>query len=425
MKFETLNLNSRLLQSISDRGYTDMTDVQEKTLAQTLEGRDVAVQSQTGTGKTAAFLITLYEIMLKSDPDRRGKALIIVPTRELAVQIEEEADLLNHNTDFSVCSFYGGVGYDKQLSALSRGVDIAIGTPGRLIDLSQRRNLRLKEYRYLVIDEADRLFDMGFLPDIQTLIQSMPPKEKRYSMLFSATLNRASRQLAFEHLMDPVFIEVTPEQMTVDSITQELYHVKSHIKLNLMLGILKRDNPKNALIFTNTRHKAFDLAKRLTANGYRARHITGDLPQKQRLQVMDDFKSGRFAFLVATDVAARGLQIDGLEMVINYDVPQDCENYVHRIGRTARMGNAGKAVTLASEQTFLHQDAIEKFIGERIPVLEPDSSLYEIDKSLQAVITRKFQKFTSRRGETDRPRRERDGRSSSRGSRQKNTNRTV
>ena len=397
MKFDTLQLNSRLLHSIRDRGYTEMTEVQEKTLAQTLEGRDVAVQSQTGTGKTAAFLITLYEMMLKNRPGQRGKALIIVPTRELAVQIEEEADLLNHHTDFSICSFFGGVGYDKQLDALRKGVDIAIGTPGRLIDLSQKRYLKLNEYRYIVIDEADRLFDMGFLPDIQTLIQSMPPKQNRYSMLFSATLNRASRQLAYEHLMDPVFIEVTPEQMTVESITQELYHVKSHIKLNLMLGILKRDNPKNALVFTNTRHKALDLAKRLTANGYKARHITGDLPQNKRLQVMDDFKAGRFGFLVATDVAARGLQIDGLEMVINYDVPEDCENYVHRIGRTARMGKTGKAVTLASERTFLHQDAIEDFIGERIPVLEPDSSLYETDKSLQAVITRKFQKFGSRR----------------------------
>jgi ATP-dependent RNA helicase RhlB len=201
-------------------------------------------------------------------------------------------------------------------------------------------------------------------------------------MLFSATLNRVSRTIATVHMNRPVFIEVTPEQLTVDTISQELYHVKSHIKMNLMLGILKTQAPQNALIFTNMRHSAFRLAKKLQQNGFRSQHLTGDLPQSQRLKVIDDFMAGKFAFLVATDVAARGLHIDDLEMVINYDIPQDCENYVHRIGRTARAGNSGKAISLASEGTADHLEAIESFISMKIPVQTADDDLYATDMSL-------------------------------------------
>ncbi len=382
MNFKELKLEPRLLHGIEDRGYRETTAVQEQTLVKTLQGLDVAVQSQTGTGKTAAFLITLFERMLSDRAPRKKMALIIVPTRELAVQIEKEAKLLNHHLEFTIGSFYGGVGYTRQLALLKKGLDVVIGTPGRLLDLSQRGHLNLKDVRILVIDEADRLFDMGFLPDIKKLLRKMPPRKVRQNMLFSATLNRVSRNIAAEHMNHPVFIEVTPERLTVDTILQELYHVKSHIKMNLMLGILKAQTPQNALIFTNMRHAAFRLSKKLQHNGFRSRHLTGDLPQSQRLKIIEDFMAGKFALLVATDVAARGLHIDNLDMVINYDIPQDRENYVHRIGRTARAGNSGKAISLASEGTTDHLEAIESFIGMKIPVQTADMDLFATDMSL-------------------------------------------
>ncbi len=382
MEFNELKLDPRLLRGIEDRGYKRLTAVQVMTLEKTLQGVDVAVQSQTGTGKTAAFLITIIERMVSNRASKRKKALIIVPTRELAVQIEKEARLLNSYLGLTIGSFFGGVGYAGQLAILKKGVDIAIGTPGRLLDLSKSGQLKLYDMGILVIDEADRLFDMGFLPDIKKILRGMPPRNSRQNMLFSATLNRVSRKIADEHMSRPVFIEVTPEKLTVDTISQELYHVKSHIKMNLMLGILKAQAPQNALIFTNMRHSAFRLAKNLEQNGFSCRHLTGDLPQGRRLKIMDDFKSGKFDYLVATDVAARGLHIDDLEMVINYDIPQDCENYVHRIGRTARAGNSGKAISLASEGTADHLEAIESFIGMKIPVRIAEADLFATDMSL-------------------------------------------
>ncbi len=397
MNFTELNLKPRLLRGIKERGYTEITAVQEQTLAKTLQGMDVAVQSQTGTGKTAAFLVTLFNGMLTNNALQRKKALIIVPTRELAVQIEKEAQLLNSHMDFSIGSFYGGVGYVRQLALLKKGLDIVIGTPGRLLDLSERGQLKLKEIRILVIDEADRLFDMGFLPDIRKILRKMPSRNVRQNMLFSATLNRFSRKIAAEHMNRPVFIEVTPERLTVDTISQELYHVKSHIKMNLMLGILKAQAPQNALIFTNMRHAAFRLSKKLQHNGFRSQHLTGDLPQSRRLKIINDFMAGKFAFLVATDVAARGLHIDSLEMVINYDLPQDCENYVHRIGRTARAGNSGKAISLASEGTADHLDAIESFIGMKIPVQTADIELFATDKSLGFSCEKRFRNNGSKK----------------------------
>ena len=383
MLFTELNLHPKLQRGIAERGYTELTAVQEQTLAVTLRGRDAAVQSQTGTGKTAAFLITIFESMLDGDAQKWRSALIIVPTRELAVQIEGEARLLNRHLGLTIGCFYGGVGYDQQQDLLRKGVNVIIGTPGRLIDLSEKGLLKLKEVGFLVIDEADRLFDMGFLPDIKKLLQKMTSPRVRQSMLFSATLSRISRKVAADYLNRPEFIELTPENLTVDTITQELYHVKSHIKLNLLLGILHKENPRNALIFVNMRHSAFKLAKKLELNGFRARYISGDLPQAKRLKVIDDFMAGKFSILVATDVAARGLHIEGLEMVVNYDLPQDYENYVHRIGRTARAGNTGKAVSLACEKYLENLFGIENFIRMRIPEKTAAIDLFATDRSLE------------------------------------------
>ena len=395
MFFKELALSPSLQRGIAERGYTEMTPVQEQTLAQTLQGLDVAVQSQTGTGKTAAFLITLFERMPLDRSSKKRKALIILPTRELAVQIEGEAKLLNRHMGLSVGAFYGGVNYTRQQALLKKGVDIIIGTPGRLLDFSERGELNLHEIGFLVIDEADRLFDMGFMPDLRKLFQKMPPRSNRQSMLFSATLNRLSRKIAAEYLNRPAMIELTPEQLTVDTISQELYYVKSHIKPNLLLGILQKRKPRNALIFTNMRHSAARLAKKLESNGLRCRYLTGDLPQSQRLRVIDDFTAGKFPYLVATDVAARGLHIDKLEMVINYDLPQDIENYVHRIGRTARAGNSGKAISLACEKFRSHLDDIESFIGMKIPVQTAENDLFVTDMG--------FKYGPENRGHSERP----------------------
>jgi len=408
MRFTELDLDPRLQQAIADRGYTDLTPVQERTLAVSLKGQDVAVQSQTGTGKTAAFLITLFSHLLKHHKSSRRKALIIVPTRELAVQIQGEALLLNRALGLEIGCFYGGVGYAVQLAQIKAGPDIIIGTPGRLLDLAEKKRLNFKECGFLVIDEADRLFDMGFLPDLRDLVQQMPERTRRQSMLFSATLNKLSQRVAMAYLNEPVFIEVTPEQMTVDTISQELYHVGSHIKLNLLLGLLQRYAPENALIFTNMKHTAFLLAKQLQANGHRAKFLSGDLPQSERLRIIEDFAARRFPLLVATDVASRGLHIDDLEMVVNYDIPQDSENYVHRIGRTARAGATGLAITLASEKTADHLEAIEKFIGQKIPERPVTSDMFLRDMSLERLAGQNLERRPSGR---------RGGRSGGRGGR--------
>jgi len=388
MHFTELDLEPEILRGIADKGFTTLTPVQEQTLTVTLRGGDAAVQSQTGTGKTAAFLITLFHRLLARRGSPRNKALVIAPTRELAIQIEGEARILGAHVPLNVGCFYGGVGYKVQEALLRKGVDIVIGTPGRLLDFCEKGLLNLKDTGFLVIDEADRLFDMGFMPDLQRLLVRMPAPSHRQSMLFSATLGRLARRIAADHLRDPEFIEVTPEQVTVDTVSQELYHVKSHIKPNLLLGLLQKHGPRNALIFVNTRHEAFRLAKRLELNGYHSRHLTGDLPQSERLKVVHDFASGRIPFLVATDVAARGLHIEGLEMVINYDLPEDFENYVHRIGRTARAGHSGKAISLASEGTDEFLLAIEKYIGSAIPVQTADMNLYLTDRSVAHPVPR-------------------------------------
>jgi ATP-dependent RNA helicase RhlB len=399
MRFTELDLDPRLQQAIADRGYTELTPVQELTLGKSLRGQDVAVQSQTGTGKTAAFLITLFSHLLQGGRKGARRALIIVPTRELAVQIEGEARLLNRPLGLHIGCFYGGVGYAVQLAQIKAGPDIIIGTPGRLLDLAEKKRLNFKECGFLVIDEADRLFDMGFLPDLRDIVRQMPDRGNRQSMLFSATLNKLSRRVAEAYLNTPTFIEVTPEQLTVDTISQELYKVGSHIKLNLLLGLLEKRAPKNVLIFTNMKHTAFMVAKQLQANGHRAKFLSGDLAQSERLKIIDDFMAGRFPLLVATDVASRGLHIDDLEMVINYDIPQDCENYVHRIGRTARAGATGLAITLASEKTADHLEAIEKFIGQKIPVLPVTDDLFARDLSVEKLAGQRFERRpSSRRG---------------------------
>jgi len=378
MEFREWNLHEDLLRGIEGAGYAKCMPVQEMTLSQTLQGIDVLVQSQTGSGKTAAFIVSVFQLFLEG---KRHRTLAIVPTRELAVQIEEEATLLGKYLDFKIASFYGGVGYFQQEKDLEEGVDIIIGTPGRLIDLNQSKKLNFQEIDILIIDEADRLFDMGFLPDIRRMLKKMKRNDERHTMLFSATLNERVRQLALEYMNNPADITINPETLTVDNITQELYHVGRSEKINLLIGLLRRYNPNSVLIFTNTKQTAFETSHRLEVNGFKSKYIIGDLPQSKRLKIIDDMKSGKIPFLVATDVAARGLHINDLELVVNYDLPEDCENYVHRIGRTARAGKSGKAISFACERFVYGLEASEKFINMKIPVVWADDSLFADDMS--------------------------------------------
>ncbi len=381
MRFNELELNEKILKGIAEAGFEECMPVQEQTFEHSLKGVDLIVQSQTGTGKTAAFLISLYQRFMEADLLPGSKALIVAPTRELVVQIEKEAKLLGKYAKFNVHCFYGGVGYAGQEKALKKGVDIYVATPGRLIDLNEKGMIDFRQIEILVIDEADRMFDMGFLPDIRRILRKMKPPGKRQAMLFSATIDDNTSYIAGEFMVNPATVRIQPEKMTVDKIKQELYHVGRNEKMNLMLGLLKHHLPKNALVFTNTKHDAVKVAKRLEYNGFECRSLIGDMPQSKRLKVTEDFKSGKLAFLVATDVAARGIHIDDLEMVFNYDLPGDSENYVHRIGRTARAGKSGVAISLVCENYVYNLDAIEELIGKKIEVQYAEDELYKEDKS--------------------------------------------
>ena len=381
MKFTDFDLDEKLLKGIDKAGFTDCLPVQEKSLEHTLAGKDVSVKSQTGSGKTAAFMIPILQYFCTVPEDKKVKALIVAPTRELAVQIENDARLLGSGIGVTIASFYGGVGYRKQEDSLLKGTDIIIGTPGRLLDFGKSGKINFKEIGKVVIDEADRLFDMGFYPDIKMMMKMLPPREKRQTMLFSATLSSRVQNLAWDFMNMPEQIEMESQSVTVEEISQVLYHVSTAEKMSLLLGILKKLDPENAIIFTNTKYAAVEVAERLELNGYHVMYIMGDLPQKKRLSVIKKVKSGEVKFLVATDVAARGLHIDDLELVINYDIPEDFENYVHRIGRTARAGKSGKAVTFACEKFVYGLEAIEKYIGFKIPVEWAGEDLFAVDKS--------------------------------------------
>ncbi|MDR2718752.1 MAG: DEAD/DEAH box helicase [Treponema sp.] len=390
MEFKEFNLHPDLQRGIAEAGYVTCMPVQEQVLTHAFGGQDLYVQSQTGTGKTAAFLTVIFQRLLAEDLLAGKKALIMAPTRELAVQIEEEANLLGRYLPIKVGSFYGGVGYTQQEKLLRENVQIMVGTPGRVLDLNKSGRMNLMDIAFLILDEADRMFDMGFYPDLRKLIRVVPPADRRQTMLFSATLNAWVKNLAWEYTRTPFEIEIKPELVTVEEIDQILYHVPSEEKMKLLLGIFEREQPESAIIFCNTKRYTEIIAKRLRLNGYDCEFIIGDLPQSRRLKVINDVKAGKTKILVATDVAARGLDIEGLAMVVNYDLPNEAENYVHRIGRTARAGKTGRAVTLASEQDVYELPAIERYIGKKIPSEIAAPELHAGDKSAGQQIHTEF-----------------------------------
>ena len=394
-------------QGVAEAGFVFATPIQEKTLPIALAGRDVAGQAQTGTGKTAAFLITIFTRLLRSPhagQARGPRALVVAPTRELVVQIRDDAERLGKSTGLTTQAVFGGMDYRRQREALRASPDLLIGTPGRLIDYERQGATTFREVEILVIDEADRMFDMGFIRDLRKILRRCPPYNRRQTMLFSATLSWRVMELAYEHTNNAEKVEVEPERVGAHGITEVLYHVSSAEKFGLLLGLLEREGGQRVLIFVNRRQTAVDLVRGLSASGYPTRALAGNVPQERRLRILKDFKEGRLAVLVATDVASRGLHIEGVSHVINYDLPQDAEDYVHRIGRTGRAGARGTAVSLACEDCVFSLDAIQKLIGRDIPVDWPSEELFR--RGTAAPPSRAFvpRRTHARRGEARRVR---------------------
>jgi ATP-dependent RNA helicase RhlB len=410
MTFDEYDFHDKLKAGIRDLGFVEPTPVQAETFQLIAQGKDIEAQSQTGTGKTAAFLISGFQLMMSDVKFQGRKMLVIAPTRELADQIEKEAKAIGKHLNFRIGAFYGGVGYAPQEKLIAEGVDVIIGTPGRLLDFVGQGKLDFKDVGVLVIDEADRLFDMGFYPDLRQMLRTMSNPEDRRTMLFSATLSSQVMNLAWEYLREPGQIVIEPEHVTVEKITQELFHVSSEEKFGLLLSVMKKEQPKTSIIFCNTKHTAVRVAKRLELNGFETEFIMGDMPQSKRLKIIEDMKAGKTPVLVATDVAARGLHINGLDLVVNYDLPTEAENYVHRIGRTARAGHTGKAVSLACEKYVYGLKAIEEYTGVKIPVLWADEKDQVEDKSrgVYIAVDEEFEGSRGRDRDRDRGRGGRD-----------------
>ena len=416
VEFSQLGLDDRLLQSLNEHGLTHCTPVQAECLPISLAGNDVAGQAQTGTGKTAAFLLTIMQHLLTT-PERPGRkqqqprAIVISPTRELAIQIHKDAVMLNSHAKLALGLVYGGVDYEKQRDSLGEKIDILIGTPGRLIDYHKQNVYSLKGIEIVVLDEADRMFDLGFIADIRYMFRRMPIPEKRLNMLFSATLSHRVTELAYEHMNSPEKVIINPDQVTAENVKQTMYHVANDEKISLLLGLMKRIDPKRSIVFVNTKRAAERVWSYLEGNGYHSAVLSGDVPQKKRQRLFKEFSEGRLPVLVATDLAARGLHVPDVSHVFNYDLPQNAEDYVHRIGRTARAGASGDAVSFACEEFVYSLMEIEEFIGHKLPASEIKSDLL-VEPKPPVKMERK-RSASSGRGRNNRGSRNRPNRKSS------------
>jgi len=394
-RFDQFDLDPKILAGLEAAGFQYCTPIQAETLPIALAGRDVAGQAQTGTGKTAAFLVVALQRLLqqelggmRTDADsaagqaalaqgetrdrdaerRQPRALMLAPTRELAVQIHKDAEVLAAQTGFRLGLVYGGTGYQAQRDEIAAGVDILIGTPGRLIDYLKQRVFDLSQVEVVVLDEADRMFDLGFIKDIRFVLRRLPSPTKRLGLLFSATLSYRVMELAYEHMNDPQMVEITPERVTADRVTQRGFMVANDEKVPLLIGLLRQWDGARSMVFVNTKREGERVWGYLEGNGLKAAMLSGDVPQKKRLSLLKRFQDGDLMIMVATDVAARGLHIPGVTHVINYDLPDDAEDYVHRIGRTARAGAAGDAISFLCESYAMGWPDIEAFVGARIPI---------------------------------------------------------
>ena len=378
--FDSFELHPDLLSGLHASGFLRCTPIQALTLPFALAGRDVAGQAQTGTGKTGAFLVAIMQRLLTKPayPERKAndpRALIIAPTRELAIQIEKDFRNLGRNSGLKSALIYGGVDYDKQRDQLRAGVDIIIATPGRLLDYYKQHVFSLANVEVMVIDEADRMFDLGFIKDVRYILRRLPEREKRQCLLFSATLSHRVLELAYEHMNEPEKLTVESENVTADRVRQLVYFPATEEKLPLLIGLLSRMDAHRSMVFVNMKIAAEKVARRLERQGFVVGMLSGDVPQKKRQSLLAKFQRGEIEILIATDVAARGLHIDNVSHVFNYDLPQDAEDYVHRIGRTARLGAEGDAISFACDMYAQGLPDIEAYIDQKIPVARVDPDL--------------------------------------------------
>lgn len=380
-RFHDFNLSPELMHAISDLGFKYCTPIQAELLSHTLDGRDAIGQAQTGTGKTAAFLISVFT-KLQNNPVKNkvgfARVLILAPTRELVIQISNDAKLLGKYLDINVISVFGGMDYQKQRNILQKyAADIIVATPGRLIDFCQKDDINLGNAEVLVLDEADRMLDMGFIPDVKKIIRKLPLREKRQTMFFSATINQDIRNLSNQWTDNPEHVSIDPGEIAVKSIEQKFYIVSNNERYPLLYNLIINENLERVMVFCNRKDEATLIGNLLIGNEIEAKVISGDVDQRKRISVLNAFKEGKIKVLVATDVAGRGIHIEGVSHVINYTLPDDPEDYVHRIGRTGRAGASGISISFASEDDSFRLPAIEKFIGHKLNYIHPDAKMLE------------------------------------------------
>ena len=380
--FKDLNLDQRVLDAITDIGFKYCTPIQAETLPFTLACQDLIGQAQTGTGKTAAFLITAIQSMLETPiPEQERfasepRVLALAPTRELAMQIAKDAEELCGYTGHNVVTVVGGMNYDKQRDQLQNGiVDILVATPGRLIDFLGSQDVFLDQIDILILDEADRMLDMGFIPDVKRIIRKCTPKEDRQTLLFSATFNQDVLNLASMWTRSAEFVEIEPEQKTAERVQQTVYLVGEDEKLPVLVNYLKKPEVEKALVFANRRDQCRDLDEDLRNQGVKVALMSGEIAQNKRLKTLEQFKEGSIQVLVATDVAGRGIHVNGVTHVFNYNLPDNAEDYVHRIGRTGRAGKTGVSVSFASEDDAFSLPSIESYISQKLATTVPDEAL--------------------------------------------------
>jgi ATP-dependent RNA helicase RhlB len=377
--FADLGLEPQVLDGLNAQGFIKCTPIQAKALPVLLAGQDIAGQAQTGTGKTLAFLTATFNHLLTTPaPEGRKitqpRAIIMAPTRELAIQIHKDAESLIASTGIKAALAYGGERYEKQQQVIEQGVDILIGTTGRIIDFYKQGHIDFKMIQVVVLDEADRMFDLGFIKDIRFIFRRMPAPTERLNMLFSATLSYRVQELAFEHMQEPEHVVVEPDQKTGHRIQEELFYPSNDHKMALLQTLIEEDWPERAIIFANTKHKCELVWGHLAADKHRVGLLTGDVPQKKRERILEEFTKGEVDILVATDVAARGLHIPQVTHVFNFDLPNEAEDYVHRIGRTGRAGESGNSISFACEEYAINLPAIEEYIEHSIPQSDYDAS---------------------------------------------------
>lgn len=388
--FQEFGLDNRILRALLEElGFRRCSPIQAQALPHSLQGKDLAGKAQTGTGKTAAFLITVLQRFLNTNKEDRDPwqpmAVILAPTRELAIQIATDAaNISAYCPEFSTVAVYGGMDYDKQLSALSHGVDLVVATPGRLIDYLHKHAVDLGKVDIAVIDEADRMLDMGFIPDVKRIMAYLPPSEKRQTMLFSATLTGEIMTLASRWMRpNPVVVEIEPEHILAEGIDETVYAATTNEKMAIMLWLFKHEDCHRVLIFRNRKKDVESLHALLQRCGVQCEMLTGDVDQKKRLRILDDFKDGKVKIIVATDVAGRGIHVDDVTHVINYDLPYEAEDYVHRVGRTARAGHKGRAISFADEDCGFVIPEIEKVIERPLPITQPTDEMLEMPPNLR------------------------------------------